>query len=115
MSGTRLTYLAGQNDLSMSQISITETIARHIARNFNEEFFDEHPNSFNVERFRISNWIVIFLDLEMPETFLLELRFENWKEAQRYGKQIHHILKNSKIDVDLYRSLDKLFLRRLLV
>lgn len=99
----------------MSQISITETIARHIARNFNEEFFDEHPYSFNIERFRISKWIVIFLDLQNPESFLIELRFDSWKEAKNYGKQIQHILENSKIDVDLYRSINKLFLRRLFV
>lgn len=99
----------------MSQISITETIARHIARNLNEEFFDEHIYSFNIERFRISKSMIIFLDLQTPESFLIELTYDTWKEAEMYGKQIQYILETTKIDVDLYRSRNKLFLRRLFV
>lgn len=99
----------------MSQKTITDTIDHHIAKLHIEEFFDEHPFSFNVERFRLSRNIVLFLDLQTPNTYLIEINFEHWKEAINYGKQFKYILKESKSQIDLFRVRNKLFLRRLLI
>lgn len=98
----------------MGQKTITDTIDHHIAKLHVEEFFDEHPFSFNVERFRISKNIVLFLDLQTINTFLIEINFDHFKEAIHYGKQIDYILKESNSQIDLFRVRNKLFLRRLL-
>lgn len=98
----------------MSQKTITDTIDHHIAKMHIEEFFDEHPFSFNVERFRLSDNIVLFLDLQTPETYLVEIYFKHFKEAIRMSKQFEYILKEINSKIDLFRVRNKLFLRRLL-
>lgn len=98
----------------MSQKTITDTIDHHIAKMHVEEFFDEHPFSFNIERIRLSKNIVIFLDCQNPKTFLIEINFDHFKEAINYSRQFRFILEETKSQIDLFRVRNKLFLRRLL-
>jgi len=78
----------------------------------NEEYFDLHPHPYNVDKYFVKEDIIMYVDLDNPETFLVEIHFDNWQEAKHAEAKATYILKNS--DVDVYRNRKKLFLRRLL-
>jgi hypothetical protein len=82
----------------------------------NEEFFDLHPQPWDVEKhcilettsFRIS----LYLDVQNPDTFLVEILYQDWQSCKYKEAMLGKVLENS--DVDVYRIRKKLFLRRLL-
>lgn len=76
----------------------------------NEEYFDLHPTPWDVETWEIREDLRIFYDHNNPETFLLEITFKHWKEAEFKRKVCLKIFK----DLDVYRINKKLFLRKLL-
>ena len=78
----------------------------------NEEFFDLHPHPYNVDKYSISEDVKLYLDFDNPETFLVEIHFDNWQDAKFSEAKCRYIFKRS--DIDVYRMRKKLFLRRLL-
>lgn len=98
----------------MSQLKVNDAIDRHIARLLTEEFFDEHPSSFNIERIRLSSNIILFIDTQNPKTFLIRIAYPNWKECAKYSKLYQYIIRDSNLQIDCLRDRNILFLRRLL-
>jgi hypothetical protein len=98
----------------MSQLKVNDAIDRHITRLLNEEFFDEHPNSFNIERIRLSKNIIIFIDTQTPETFMIRITYDHIKECQNYQKLYQYIIRDSNLQIDCMRDRNILFLRKLL-
>lgn len=78
----------------------------------NEEYYDLHPSPWDIEFVRITENIIAYIDHVNIETFLIEIRYDSWKEALKYEKLWVYMLRNS--DVEIYRSRKKLFLRRLM-
>jgi len=81
-----------------------------------EEFFDEHPNPFNVEVFNFEGLksIKVYLDNtgETDHVFLFEITFNTWKQANNYTRiLINHVEMCPRTDV--FRIGKKLFLRKL--
>ncbi len=80
-----------------------------------EEFFDTHPNPFNIEIFEFEGLtaIKVYADISSEtgnDSYLFELKFENWKKAQHYTRIAFKILNG----VDIFRIGKRLFLRKLL-
>lgn len=105
---------------SMSEFTISDSIASHVARTLNEEFFDEHPNPADIERVRISDTIVVYADqYQASKTFLVEIIFPMTKHMKSSDyKQIKYsleLLRNclKYTEVICYRDRNKLFLRKL--
>lgn len=99
----------------MSQLKVNDSIQRHITRLLTEEFFDEHPSSFNIERIRLSKNIILFIDTQIPDTFLIRMNYDNWKEANRYAKLYQYIIRDANLQIDVLRDRELLFLRKLLL
>lgn len=98
----------------MSQLNVNDSIQRHIARSLNEEFFDEHPSSFNIERTRLSKNIILFYDTQNPTTFLIRMFYDNFKEAIIYAKLYRYIIRDANLQIEVYRERNLLFLRKML-
>jgi|AMFO01.1.fsa_nt_gi hypothetical protein len=79
-----------------------------------EEFFDEHPNPFNIEinAFEGLNRILVYADLsgETDDSYLFELKFKDWKKARHYARILSNLL---SAHLDIFRIGKKLFLRKL--
>jgi hypothetical protein len=87
-----------------------------IARQLNEEFFDEHPNPNEIEitNFEHIKRVTIYKsDSDSFEPFLIEVVFNNWKQCAKHYKLICQIFGNSD-HLLIYRKRKKLFLRKLL-
>ncbi len=95
----------------MSQIENSSIRARQ-SRIMNEEFHDLHPSPWDIEYTEIREDIVAYIDPNNVETFLIELKFDNWKEAAKAEKLWDYMLRNCS--VDCYRNNKTLFLRRLI-
>jgi len=81
-----------------------------------EEFFDEHPNPFNIEIFGFEGLkrIKVYTDItdkKQSGKFLFELTFKDWKKAQYYTRIL---LKTLNRHLDVFRIGKQLFLRKLL-
>lgn len=98
----------------MSQLKVNDAIDRHVTRLLTEEFFDEHPSSFNIERIRLSSNIILFIDTQTPGTFLLRIHYPNWKDCLKYSKLYQYIIRDSNLQIDVLRDRNILFLRKLL-
>lgn len=98
----------------MSQLKVNDAIDRHVTRLLTEEFFDEHPNSFNIERIRLSKNIIIFIDTQTTGTFLIRITYDHIKECQMYTKLYQYIIRDSNLQIDVLRDRNTLFLRKLL-
>ena len=105
----------------MSDNHITDSIARQAAREMNEEFFDEHPFPFDIQRERISDNIIIYCDpLTVHKTWLVEITFPLTKlQISQCFKQLKNTVSRiQKLfemhEVDVYHIRNKLFLRKLL-
>lgn len=99
----------------MSQLKVNDSIKRHITRILNEEFFDEHPNSFNLERIRLSKTTIIFIDTQTPKAFLIRIHYDHWKEAKQYVNLYRYIVRDGNLQIDVYRDRNVLFLRKMLL
>jgi len=98
----------------MGQLKVNDAIQRHVTRLLNEEFFDEHPSSFNIERIRLSKTMIIFIDTQITGTFLIRIHFDSWKEALKYVKLYQYIIRDGNLQIDAYRDRNVLFLRKML-
>lgn len=98
----------------MSQLKVNDSIQRHLTRLLTEEFFDEHPASFNIERIRLSKTMIIFIDTQNTGTFLIRIVYDGWKEAKHYAKLYRYIIRDSNLQIDVLRDRNILFLRKLL-
>ncbi len=78
----------------------------------NEEYFDLHPSPWDVERCEIRNDIIAYIDPNNIDTFLIEIKFQDWKSCLQAQKLWEYMLRNG--DVIVYRKRTKLFLRKLL-
>lgn len=80
-----------------------------------EEYFDEHPNPFNIEIFQFEGLIGIkvYCDNtgETDNCFLFEFKFKDWKKASHYTRILLNQLSQS---IEVFRVGKKLFLRKLL-
>lgn len=79
-----------------------------------EEYFDEHPNPFNIEIFGFEGLIrmKVYADITSgnSETYLFELTFKDWKKARHYTRILSSFLSHS---LDIFRIGKRLFLRKL--
>lgn len=98
----------------MGPLNINDAIERHRTRLLHEEFFDEHPNSFTVERIRLSKNIICFIDTQIPETFLIRITYDTIKECQNYSKLYQYIIRDGNLQIDCLRDRNVLFLRKML-
>jgi hypothetical protein len=88
------------------------SIARSQNKYLNEEFFDIHPQPYEVDIIEITDFLRIYIDVNNPETFLIEHKFKHWEIAKHKTAVFQYKFKN--VDVDVYRIGKSLFLRRLL-
>ena len=88
------------------------SIAGNQARSNNEEFFDLHPRPWDVECYNLDKYVRIFVDHNNIDTFLLEITYPTWIEANYKLKMMEQIFKDDITCV--YRNGKKLFLRKLL-
>ena len=88
------------------------SIARNQNKYLNEEFFDLHPNPWDVDVIELTESVRIFIDCNNPETFLVEIKFRHWTESKFKTAVISQKFRSSSVDV--YRIGKSLFLRRLL-
>ncbi len=95
----------------MSQIT-NSSIGPSQATQNNEDYYDLHPSPWDIEYTEIRNDIIAYIDPNNCETFLIELRYADWKSALKAEKLWKYMLR--KTDVDVYRNRKLLFLRRLL-
>lgn len=86
--------------------------ARYQSQLNNEEFFDLHPQPWDVEIYEPFENVRIYYDKNNPETFLIEIKFRYWEETAQKEKILDSIFSNRLTSV--YRIRKKLFLRRLL-
>lgn len=98
--------------LVMSQ-KRNSSIARNHNKLLNEEFFDLHPNPWDVDVIEITEYVRIFIDCLNPETFLVEIKFQHWTES-KFKTAVLTKKFRSYSDLDVYRIGKSLFLRRLL-
>lgn len=87
--------------------------ARYQAQLKNEEFFDLHPNPWDVEIWETFENVRIYYDPKNPETILIEIKFQYWEKAEKNRIKLDHIFKSVDL-IDVYRIRKKLFLRKLL-
>lgn len=95
----------------MSQYNNSSIVPSQATEN-NEDYFDLHPNPWDIERVEVSENIIAYIDPSNTETFLIELKFDRWQKAIKAEKLWKYMLRNA--DVDIYRNRSRLFLRRLL-
>ena len=95
----------------MSEYRNSSPVSRATQFN-NEEYFDLHPSPWEIEKYEITKNISIYLDINNPETFLIEIHYTSWHEAKYKEDIFRYMLRN--VSLDLYRNRYKLFLRKLL-
>lgn len=106
--------------MTLMSTMIKISIDRIRTRESNEEFFDQ-AWELNIERYRISDNVIIFCDpLQAAESFLIEISFPMTKGLKSSDfKKVNHSLDLitfilQSTEVDAYQDRNKLFLRKLL-